>query len=156
MERILQKVLATLSWCALTSALIPTEVRAHTGCQAIKVSNGNLVQRGGGNSYDTSGTGGFVGTVWLNGSSSSTVTIGSPSLSIPAGVNASRISVSFIVSLNGSPYGTYTFEQLQSAPLVFSKPTNGRDTIDVGVDLFEQSGTQTDISQYRVSVDISC
>jgi hypothetical protein len=156
MERTLQKVLATLSWCALTLALVPVKVEAHTGCQVVKVSNGNLAQRGGGNSYDTTTSGGFPGSVWLNGTTSATVVIGNPGLVVPTGVDRSKVSVSYTVSVNGSLYGTYTFAQLQTSPLVFSKPTNGRDTIDVGVDLFEKSGAQTNISQYRVTIDVSC
>ena len=157
MERTLQKVFATLSWCALTLASAPSAVQAQSsGCQVVKVSDGNLVQKGGGNTFDTSSAGGFQGSTFINGSTTSLVTVGNPTLVTPPGVDRSRVSLAYLVYVNGSLFGTYTFGQLQASPLVFNKPTNGRDTINVGLDLFERSGTQTNISQYRVTIDVSC
>jgi hypothetical protein len=135
---------------------VPLEVKAHTGCQVVKTSDGNLVQKGGGNTYTTNGSGGFPGSTLLNGTTQNIVTVGNPGIVVPSGVNPSKVTVTYFVSINGTSLGSFTLQQLQTSPLVFNKPTNSQDTLTVGVDLFEQSGTQTNISQYRVTVDVTC
>jgi hypothetical protein len=162
MVRILHSARKVILGCAVVSGLLLLPIqqaRSHSGgCSTNKVSDGFFTQTGNGNTFSSTSTGAFQAQVNVSNYSSLTpLTIGNPVTIIPSGLQRSKVSITYTVTLDN---GTTIFDgdelTLQAANFVYTQSLPSSFIVFVNVRVQEQSGVKTDTTQYSLSLDISC
>ena len=159
MGKLLHKTRKAILGCALILTMFPLKVGAHAeGCVTNKLSDGFFTQTGNGNTFSSTSTGAYQAQIDItNYSSTIPLTLSNPVTVLPAGLASNKVTITYTVTLGD---GTVIYEgtdaQLLTNSFSYTAALPQSFTVFVNVKVQEQSGLQTDTSQYSLSVDLFC
>ena len=159
MGRLFHKTLQAVLGCSIALGMLPAQVKAHTGgCDTVKISDGFFTQTGNGNTFSSTATGAYQAQINVtNYASDNPLTIGNPNTVLPTGLSRSKVNIAYTVTLSD---GTVIYDgdelALQASSFVYSSPLPPSFVVLVNVRVQEQSGLQTNTTQYSLSLDVSC